>query len=333
MDYTVQNYINAWLKNKKNYIYYNIKEEHSYEKFYIRMIQIFLESLIHTNDHNPAPFYIFIKNKREEEVSTREESYKRGKNTGKSLNQQFYRTIQELVDKVHLLNHEKSFTKHDKINMFYKHIGNFKDEVFKQKNYSQYDYGDYRHTNSTLSQIDIEQVDEFLNKIFQEFNRPLNYGEVTNLEYKEIEEIALYYPVQYMYNIFDDKHYLFEINPYKFKKITSERKIQHFLFQYFNIDYLANKEIFHNAYEEMMNLHHGVLYDKAVAYFNPHKLLDPSYKDDLCPLTEYLQTNKKKNDSDAFYTSLFETLNEITFHVVKVQQECLLNSILIKGGL
>lgn len=331
MDYTVQNYINTWLKNKKNYIYYNIKEEHSYEKFYIRMIQIFLESLMHTDDHDPAPFYILTKSKKEKEASLKKESFKRGKNTGKSLNQQFYRTIQELVDKVHLLNHGKSFTKHDKINMFYKHIGNFQDEVFKQKIYSQYDYINYRHINGELSEIDVEQIDEFLDRIFQELKRPLNYGEITNLEYKEIEEIALYYPVQYTHNIFDGKHYLFEINPYKFKQITSEQKIQHFLFQYFNIDYLANKEIFHNAYEEMINLHHGVLYDRAVSYFNPYKLLEPSYEVDLSPFTDWLESNNKtKNCTDAFYTSLLETLNEITFHTVKAQFESLLNSILMK---
>lgn len=318
----------SWLKSKENYIYYNVAERDGYTNFYTRMNNAFLKAMIHTDHQNAAPFYIIKKYKNSQDFFITFENLKQGRNTGKSLDQDSYATLQTIVDKIYLVN--QSVLQKDKHDLFMRHVINAKNEYTKKKRFAEYDPISYKEVFEE-SEIDKyqshrilndETTDEFLKALFERFE----YCS----EYRKIEEMAIFYPVQYKHNIFSDQHYLFEINPYKFQiKTATNKKMEYYLDCYFNIDYQLNKTAVTESYENEINKHHGRVFNKNIAYFNPI-LFENEYLDDLTELINWINENSKKIDSTAFYHSLFDKINILTFYIVLAQFESLLNDKLMK---
>jgi hypothetical protein len=237
----MKDFIYSWIKNKQNYIYYCIKEEDSYKKFYTRLINAFLQALINPEEHEATPFYIIVKYKNKD-YKIHYEALKKGKNTGKSLNQEFYKTLQAIVDKVHLYNFEKELKEDERKFMFFKHLEN-SEQTPNKKYFYKYDPLEYKKidtipsTNFLLQTISHLQINDYLNELIQNIKK---YD-----EYKNLEGIGFFYPVQYKHNIFENKHYLFELNPYKFQNNTVCQSTEKYLIKNFNLDYFQNKQYFH----------------------------------------------------------------------------------------
>jgi hypothetical protein len=316
------------MKSKENYIYYNVMEEDGYKNFYTRMNNAFFNAMIHTDHQNAAAFYTIKKYKNNQDLIIKFENLKQGRNTGKSLDQDFYITLKNIVDKIYLVN--QSVLQHDKHFLFMKHVINAKSEYINKKRFTEYDPMSYKKIILEV-QIDAysscqiqndKNIDEFFDPILEELKY---FG-----EYHNIEEIAIFYPVQYQYNIFSDQHYLFEINPYKFQiKTPLNKKMEYYLDSYFKTDYQSNKRVLSESYENKINKHHGKVFNKNIAYFNPI-LFEDEYLDDLTELINWINENSKKIDSTAFYNSLFDKINIFTFHIVVAQFESLLNDKLMK---
>lgn len=169
-----------------------------------------------------------------------------------------------------------------------------------------------------------EQKNDFLEEILKEISHKKRF-------YQEVEEIGLFYPTQYKHNIFANNHFLFEINPYKFKKERfSGQKINNFLFKYYNIEFIANRKTFYAAYEEMIQLHHGKEYDKLVAYFDPYILFDEKYKDDISLLFNWIEKNSKIDNLNYFYNDLLDKINLLTFFIITAQFQSMFNHIYMK---
>lgn len=321
----MKDFIYSWIKNKQNYIYYCIKEEDGYKKFYTRLTNAFLQALITTEEHEATPFYIFLKYKNKD-YEIHYETLKKGKNTGKSLNQEFYKTLQAIVDKVHLYNFEKELNEDERMFMFFKHLEN-SEQTPKKKYFYRYDPLEYKKidtipsTNFLLQTVSHLQINDYLYELIKNIKK---YD-----EYKNLEEIGFFYPVQYKHNIFENKHYLFELNPYKFQNNTVSQNTEKYLIKNFNLDYFQNKQYFHQLYKNKVATHHSKCYDKSIAYFNPLLLLNVHYEKEISILTTWFEKNKIKEPIESFYYSLFDTLNELTYYGIYTQFENLLNTILM----
>lgn len=326
----MQQHIYHWLKDKANYVYYNSKEELGYSNFYNRFNKAFVKSMIHKEDHEPASFYV-VKKIKNREYEVKKEHFRVGKNTGKSLNQEFYRTLQELVDKIYLFNEYNNLSKEMKIEMFYKHLGNAINTFSKKKYFEKYDPLSYK---KIINKHDIDllqkngyqgQVDDLLERIITEMSSAGSY-------YKDIEEIGFFYPAQYKHNLFSNKHYLFEINPYKYKVKLTEKYVYKFLFKYFVTEYMLDNKACIENYDENIELHHAIKYNENVAYFNPFILLNESFKldENFESIASWLNDNFKKDGHKLFYNNLFNTISFLTFWIITAQFQSLFNEIILK---
>lgn len=320
--------IYLWFKEKANYFYYNIYEEDSYAKFENKMADAFLNALIHTEDHEATPFYI-IKKMKNEKMKVTFKNFVQGKNTAKSFNQKHYASLQDIVNKIYLFNNLTKLDDKEKIKLYTKHLGNAEDEMYH--NHFLEDLDQVRYSNFlTLSDLNLLKKNYSLNNI-NDFFGAIVQQISNNSDLKEIEEIGFFYPTQYNHNVFQDKHYLFEINPYKFHlKSLQNSKINKFLSFYFLEHPLNRRTNFLDYTNTKIPFHHGKVFTVSVAYIDPLKILEKKYQADLSMFNAYINKNISQEAAKELWLALLEKINRLTFYCVIAQFQNLVSSILVK---
>lgn len=320
--------IYLWLKEKANYFYYNIYEQDSYAKFEKKMADAFVNALIHTEDHEATPFYI-IKKMKNEKTNVTFKNFVQGKNTAKSLNQKHYASLQDIVNKIYLFNNRTKLEDKEKIKLYIKHLGNAEDEMCH--NHFLEDLDPIRYSSFlTLSDLNLLKENYSLNNI-NDFFDAIVHQISNNSDFKEIEEIGFFYPTQYKHNVFQDKHYLFEINPYKFHlKSLQNSKINKFLSLYYLKHSLDKRTDYLDYINSKIPLHHGRVFTVSIAYVDPVKILEKKYEEDLFMLQTYMNQSMSQEAAKGLWLILLEKINELTFYYVIAQFENLVSSILVK---
>ena len=318
-------YIIYWLKTKKNYCYYNANNDSS-----TIFDQRFAEMLFHTRvsfkDLSASDCYIININNKIEISGEYPKHYKYNfENFNIKRNEYVYNMVRmnEIVKHYTIedISKNRAFIlmlfnelEHDysTSNKFLNHKTKYKD-VFYDVNHKNFSSvikdGKYFLKSNTFN--------------FDEFK--LLYIDKIKKEIKNLKEIGIYYPFIFNHNIFDNKHYPFEINCLKFFKRRSNLET---IVKRFYKEYAVNS----NTSQEIFGLksyfnHSGLQYVKDFAYFNPI-IHEKKYSKEY----EKFKVHMKRNNFDfkTFIFELFEFLNEVQIVTVKFQQENLINDFLMK---
>ena len=314
--------IHQWLKNKINYIYFNKIEDSSPHELFQRVDRVLMEARIHYKDISAMPFYVITKT--QQGLHQKEfEKLKKGNNTVKSTSINILLSLQAIANKILFiddkLTQEESldFIKNECRNFFDKENNNFKYNYFEQ----QFQYLDDSIINDFKS-LDSKALISNYKNILLDDNRS---------KYKHIEEFGIFYPLNYDRNIFDDKHYFFEINPLKFR---TEEHLKKYAYKFLQIDESEDYISTLNNYFTNTHKSHAITYNHHVAYFNPFILLGKEDDDkkekngeEFKKFTKYLNSHKKL-DTHTVIIKLLNFLNKVTFFCTLAQYESIINKVI-----
>jgi len=155
------------------------------------------------------------------------------------------------------------------------------------------------HESSTEEFLDIQR------NILEEYNR----------KNSQINEIGIFYKASFYPDFFKRNAQLIEIN--LFKNWLNQNDLIENVQNYYNMpssiepnNYFSNSS---NSYED------------SIAYFDPFILLEKEFFNDFISL----QNKFPKQNKNDFICNFLNILNEIQFHVIKIQQQNLINDFFI----
>lgn len=320
-----------WLKNKKNYVFFESNQKESFLLRYKRIFSVLAASRVCEKDLASSKLYFILKKNNQLE-------YKLYKPQRKQNFQAFNKKAYEYLLGLSVIFDIKNYS-FDK--------GKGENNLFIYESIRAYN----REFSNGITKF---QKDFIFNKLFESDNvdpkenivaiekliyeNDFDYIDIKlmfekNLhQFDNLTEAGVFFPVKNVVNIFDTNNYAFEINKYKFKRrnVNYEKQIT---------EYYSNlKEIYIKFGESMKNVNnqdlmksylecHATNFDKDIAYYNPFCLCEFIQKnqeeyEDLCQTLKY--TNK-----DIYKTleTLLEYLNYLRFVYVTEQQENLFNTI------
>lgn len=330
----VEKAISKWLENKKNYLYFDDFLQANCEVFFEKISHILFSARIHRKDLAASSCYFFEKLNNHYKIKCEHPShYKQTFETfnieknefacNKVLQSHYYfifsqnnpmiiyvnylKMLQLLEDEI---GRKNSYIKTSKGTTFQNIFKIYsKNEVLRLKNdiyllYSSFDINSKDKFSSYCERLRTE----FINKIYFSKNN------------ESLQEFGVFYPFKTYFDFLEKKHYLFEINMFKFLRIDDE--IKNRIDDFFNL-YEVNKNHYKNKHtpEEYFS-HAGETFYKEYAYFNPFELYeDERFKDDFSILLKFLE--KKDFNVQNIINELFEIFNMATFGAVCAQQQSL----------
>jgi hypothetical protein len=318
-------YIVDWLKTKRNYVYYNTDSDSS-----IIFDQRFAEMLFHTRVSfkylSASDCYIINVNDRIEINSEYPDKYKYNfENFNIKRNEYIYNMVRmnEIVKHYTIEDTSKNrafiLMLFNELNHDYTNNNKFLNHKTKYKDIF-FDVNDKNFLSFIKDAKDCLKSNTFN---FDEFK--LLYIDKIKEKIGNLKEIGIYYPFIFNHNIFDNKHYPFEINCLKFfkRKSNLETIVERF-YKEFGVNSNISQKIF--DLKSYFN-HPGFQYREDFAYFNPI-IHEKKYSAEY----EKLEAHMKKNNFDfkIFIFEWFEFLNEVQIVTVKHQQQNLINDFSMK---
>ena len=294
-----------WLKKNSNCVYFNAKDCLKFNAS-----KIFDDCLISSSMtiSNVVPHFCYIFFKVNDKIS-----YKKiepNENNKHNFYDEFIANIKDAIFRyqyieqlLQIMNDKFSFISADMLINVY--------ECYKFLN-NQFKF------STQITSVD----DEYINILFDSFKK----GHIDNIsqldefltkinEYKQLDELLIFFPFKYDHNILNDEFYLFEINNIKYNRKNTDLKK---LTTDFYNEYHLNREnytlddLFGNNYKYKFS------YFDPIIHFKKYQLQYKSFKELL---------ELKHLNFDNFLYDLFDILNDIQFDVVKFQHENLIGSL------
>lgn len=313
-----------WLKTKKNYIYY--KKDEQDNNFSKQLAELLLASRISINDLETAPFYLLTTTVQENETSTLSQYNYSLHNKHKFNNYNVF--ANEYIYDMSLIsaiikNYTNENTENSR-NMIFALLHNIKHtKLSKNKFISQKEKFSFKYLYSSIDIKDIEleitNMNDNFNNILNDFDHyQASYLDNVQSVNKYYDEVGIFYPFKIDHNIFENKHYLLEMNPIKFnRQITNTKSLIDNFYYELEIGKDSTKK---NITLEHYFIHPGSRYFIEFAYFDPIKFYR-KYKHDL----EYIY-NKTKNSEQSIF-DLFELLNLFQYESIEFMHTNLINMI------
>ncbi|MFA6742508.1 MAG: hypothetical protein WC149_06965 [Arcobacteraceae bacterium] len=313
----MEEHILNWLKNKLNYIYYDVESD-TMNKFNQRLNHNLFLSKVSISDLEASSCY-FVQ-KKYEVIDFKMYNPTHYKNNFLNFNLKFR---EYLFDFSTILDAEKniSFSGNDKM---------YIELLWRVLNENSYDgkivpiNDDMIKVKKTLKQfLDCDFWSIIQNNEFYIDDFRLRELDSIKKIIRSTKEIGIFYPFEFEHDVFENKYYLFEINHLRFfrNNIFFQNIVKNF-YDFFDINKDKNNKLFYlSEYFE----HTGFQYYKCMAYIDPFKNLD-KYKNEYIILEKFL--NLKKINFSTFVHELFELLNYIQIAAVKFQHETLINELL-----
>jgi len=309
-----------WLKQKQNYICY-ISGVDDFFQFEDKLAKVYFHGRVHYADLEASECYI-IENSIDELHSTH--NYK---HNFKNFN---IPRLEYVYDKIKMFDYSKSLSYDwsdkniymgiDLLNQLH-HSYHSKNKVIEKLQKIT-----YKDIFYSIKEADVSQT---VNEVFYQSNREKFKTFVDDIAFRSenIQEIGVFFPFKINHDIFENKHFLFEINPVKFmcKKDDIFTIVKNF-YKGYAVNTDISKKLF--LLEEYFT-YPGLQYLKEFAYFDPLKNYK-KYKKEY----EKISNAKiiKKLGVKNFLFDLFEVLNQAQMSFVKFQHENLINAISTSGS-
>ena len=309
-----------WLKEKQNYIRYTAGVDDFFQ-FEDKLAKVYAHGRVHYSDLEASECYI-IENSLDELHSTH--NYK---HNFKNFN---IPRMEYVYDKIKMFDYSKSLSYDwsdkniymgiDLLNQLH-HSYHSKNKVIEKLQKIT-----YKNILSKTKEADISQT---MNEVFYQSDREKFKIFVDDIEFRNenIQEIGVFFPFKINHDIFEHKHFLFEINPVKFmrKKDDNFNLVENFYKKY-GINTKLSEELFSL---KQYFIHPGLSYLEQFAYFDPLKNYK-AYKQYYKQISN-TKTIKKLGFKN-FLFDLFEILNQAQMSFVKFQHENLINAIFTSGS-
>lgn len=312
-----------WLKTKENYVFYK-KNTTDTKSIYEKFDNLLFAGRVHFQQLKACDFYI-IRNE-DDVVDNLLKHPNKHKYTFENFN---IKQVESFFEVINLHEDLESISEEDTIQNRARIIGMLEK---LQDSYRVLGLNMGCTYKSIFYDVNKNNLFEFVQSGFRrfiegtfDFNEfKVNYSDRIMNKCRGLIEIGIFYPFKIDHDIFENSHYLFEINHLKFKKRTS---------QFF--DLVANFYGYHGINSDLTKetfplkqffVHPGYQYRKQFAYFDPFKNYE-KYKDSY----KIIKANCTKNTMEfrSFIFELFELLNQAQIGFVKFQHENLIDAIMV----
>lgn len=314
----IKTIISDWLKEKQNYICYTAGVDDFFQ-FEDKLAKMYAHGRVHYSDLEASECYI-IENSIDELHSTH--NYK---HNFKNFN---IPRLEYVYDKIKMFDYSKSLSYDwsdkniymgiDLLNQLH-HSYHSKNKVIEKLQKIT-----YKDIFYNIKEADISQT---VNEVFYQSDREKFKTFVGDIAFRSenIQEIGVFFPFKINHDIFEHKHFLFEINPVKFMR----KKDNIFtIVENFYKGYVVNTDISEKLFllEEYFT-YPGLQHLKEFAYFDPLKNYKKYEKE-----YEKISNAKiiKKLGFKNFLFDLFEVLNQAQINVVRFQHKHLINALLVQ---
>lgn len=299
-----------WLKNKKNYVYYDVAND-KFNDYLQRYSDCLIASRIHFSDLEDISCYIINDSGNKINVESLIKTHHNSKFRNFNLKIQEY-----LYDYISCIDTAKNITNDDNVrnrDIIYKLWEDLREQNYiKNISLSINKMSSIRDTLNGFINIDLPTYFEENYFPINDLKEKLN---LSNSEYSGLHEIGVFFPFQFEHDIFENKYYLFEINQIRFSRTN-------YIFNKLIERYYTGYGINTDKSKKLTTLHdyfidYSTQYMGNIAYFDPFKNYN-KYKKEYEEIRKHISS--KKLDFNFFINELFEFLNFIQFHSVMFQQ-------------
>jgi hypothetical protein len=320
------NLITEWLKQKENYVSYRSEVDNALT-FQNKIADMLFHARVHFDNLKASDCYI---------VQTISNKFDYFYEHPGHYRHNFYnfniKRNEYVYDKANMNEAAKNFTVDDTtrnraivlslLNEL-KH-GYFSKNKFLEK-FDRYPYKDiFFDTNeNTVEQIKNDAEARLRQNEFSFEDFKSAYVDKIKEESRGLQEIGIFYPFVVNHDIFEDVHYLFEINHLKFQKDNKNiSDIVNNFYKGYGVNCDKSKDIFNL---EKYFTHPGFGYSKEFAYFNPYENYE-KYKYEYKQIKDNIVLKKLKFKD--FIFELFEALNRAQVGIIKFQHENLIGTLI-----
>jgi len=310
-----------WLKDKQNYVSYNLETDDAFQ-FENELAKMYSAARVHHHDLEKSKCYTI------EHINSIVQ-YKTHHTTHYRYNFKNFNLpiVENILDKAKIFEGSKKFS-HIKTPTNQYLIIDYLNELKKSYEIKKQHVKKsiYQDMFFDLKEQDIEQMmnDIFSQKsdlkMFHEFIE--HYEERFKNKGNYSPEVGIFFPFVIEHDIFENKHFIFEVNPVKFMRHDNAffDIVENFYKGYGVNSYAKQDPLLLSQYF----IHPGLRYLKEYAYFDPFKNYEKYEK-------KYKEIQKNENINKLgfknFIFELFELLNLAQINVIKFQHENLIDAI------